>query len=86
MLGVAKDSAEMAALRKQARQLGDNTAASADDAAGAQIIIAKAGGDVDAIQAAPALMNHWPRFMAISVNRRSRSSVRPAVWRPDSQV
>ncbi len=52
VLGVAKDSAEMAALRKQARQLGDNTAASADDAAGAQIIIAKAGGDVDAIQAA----------------------------------
>ncbi|EGB39640.1 phage tail tape measure protein, partial [Escherichia coli H120] len=29
VLGVAKDSAEMAALRKQARQLGDNTAASA---------------------------------------------------------
>ncbi|TRS74784.1 phage tail tape measure protein, partial [Salmonella enterica] len=27
VLGVAKDSAEMAALRKQARQLGDNTAA-----------------------------------------------------------
>ena len=24
----------------------------------------------------PALMNHWPRFMAISVNRRNRSSVR----------
>jgi hypothetical protein len=35
----------MTALRKQARQLGDNTAASADDAAGAQIVIAKAGGD-----------------------------------------
>ncbi|MCX1491549.1 phage tail tape measure protein [Escherichia coli] len=52
VLGVAKDSAEMAALRKQARQLGDNTAASADDAAGAQIIIAKAGGDAAAIQAA----------------------------------
>lgn len=33
VLGVAKDSAEMTALRKQARQLGDNTAASADDAA-----------------------------------------------------
>ncbi|MDP7689975.1 phage tail tape measure protein, partial [Escherichia coli] len=58
VLGVAKDSAEMAALRKQARQLGDNTAASADDAAGAQIIIAKAGGDVDAIQAAtPVTLN-----------------------------
>ena len=27
VLGVAKDSTEMAALRKQARQLGDNTAA-----------------------------------------------------------
>ncbi|WP_250381128.1 hypothetical protein, partial [Escherichia coli] len=26
VLGVEKDSAEMAALRKQARQLGDNTA------------------------------------------------------------
>lgn len=55
---MAKDSAEMTALRKQARQLGDNTAASADDAAGAQIIIAKAGGDVDAIQAAtPVTLN-----------------------------
>ncbi|WP_058910988.1 phage tail tape measure protein [Entomohabitans teleogrylli] len=51
VLGVAKDSAEMTALRKQARQLGDNTAASADDAAGAQIIIAKGGGDAEAIQA-----------------------------------
>lgn len=52
VLGVEKDSADMVALRKQARQLGDNTAASADDAAGAQIIIAKAGGDTAAIQAA----------------------------------
>ncbi|HAH9930705.1 TPA: phage tail tape measure protein [Escherichia coli] len=52
VLGVAKDSADMVTLRKQARQLGDNTAASADDAAGAQIIIAKAGGDTAAIQAA----------------------------------
>ena len=66
VLGVAKDSTEMAALRKQARQLGDNTAASADDAAGAQIIIAKAGGDVDAIQAAtPVTLN-----MALA-NRRT---------------
>lgn len=49
-----------------ARQLGDNTAASADDAAGAQIIIAKAGGDVDAIQAAtPVTLN-----MALA-NRRT---------------
>lgn len=52
VLGVGKDSDDMVALRKQARQLGDNTAASADDAAGAQIIIAKAGGDAAAIQAA----------------------------------
>lgn len=52
VLGVGKQSPEMQALRKQARQLGDNTAASADDAAGAQIIIAKAGGDAAAIQAA----------------------------------
>ncbi|MHA3757167.1 phage tail tape measure protein [Yersinia enterocolitica] len=66
VLGVTKDSAEMAVLRKQARQLGDNTAASADDAAGAQIIIAKAGGDVDAIQAAtPVTLN-----MALA-NRRT---------------
>ncbi|EJZ1237589.1 phage tail tape measure protein [Escherichia coli] len=66
VIGVAKDSAEMTALRKQARQLGDNTAASADDAAGAQIIIAKAGGDVDAIQAAtPVTLN-----MALA-NRRT---------------
>ena len=33
-----------------------------------------------------ALTDHWPRFMAISVNGRSCSSVRPAVWRPDSRV
>lgn len=52
VLGVEKQSPEMEVLRKQARQLGDNTAASADDAAGAQIIIAKAGGDAAAIQAA----------------------------------
>ncbi|EPB3978312.1 phage tail tape measure protein [Yersinia enterocolitica] len=66
VLGVAKDSVEMTALRKQARQLGDNTAASADDAASAQIIIAKAGGDVDAIQAAtPVTLN-----MALA-NRRT---------------
>ncbi|HBR1095308.1 TPA: phage tail tape measure protein [Klebsiella variicola] len=66
VLGVAKDSAEMSALRKQARLLGDNTAASADDAAGAQIIIAKAGGDAAAIQAAtPITLN-----MALA-NRRT---------------
>lgn len=58
VLGVGKQSPEMQALRKQARQLGDNTAASSDDAAGAQIIIAKAGGDAAAIQAAtPVTLN-----------------------------
>ncbi len=66
VLGVDKQSPEMLALRKQARQLGDNTAASADDAASAQIIIAKSGGDAAAIQAAtPVTLN-----MALS-NRRS---------------
>lgn len=66
LLGVDKQSPEMEALRKQARQLGDNTAASADDAASAQIIIAKSGGDADAIQAAtPVTLN-----MALS-NQRS---------------
>ncbi|WP_391487649.1 phage tail tape measure protein [Leclercia tamurae] len=66
VLGVDKQSPEMEALRRQARQLGDNTAASADDAASAQIIIAKSGGDAAAIQAAtPVTLN-----MALS-NRRS---------------
>ncbi|PSS47567.1 phage tail tape measure protein [Enterobacter sp. FS01] len=66
VLGVEKQSPEMLALRKQARQLGDNTAASADDAASAQIIIAKSGGDAAAIQAAtPVTLN-----MALS-NQRS---------------
>ncbi len=66
VLGVGKDSAEMTALRKQARQLGDNTAASADNAAGAQIIIAKGGGDAAAIQAVtPVTLN-----MALA-NRRT---------------
>lgn len=51
VLGVDKQSPEMQSLRKQARQLGDNTAASADDAASAQIIIAKGGGDAEAIAA-----------------------------------
>ncbi|EDN4769925.1 phage tail tape measure protein [Salmonella enterica subsp. enterica serovar Javiana] len=61
VLGVEKQS-----LRKQARQLGDNTAASADDAASAQIIIAKGGGDAAAIQATtPVTLN-----MALA-NRRT---------------
>ncbi|MCB4591166.1 phage tail tape measure protein [Escherichia coli] len=66
VLGVDKQSPEMEALRKQARQLGDNTAASADDAASAQIIIAKGGGDAAAIQATtPVTLN-----MALA-NRRT---------------
>ena len=57
-LGLEKDSADMTALRAQARQLGDNTAASADDAAAAQIIVAKGGGDKDGILAAtPTILN-----------------------------
>lgn len=55
-------------------------------------LAAVANSEVDALikvlprMTAPALMNHWPRFMAISVNRRNRSSVRLAVWRLNSQV
>ncbi|AVF35113.1 phage tail tape measure protein [Rahnella sikkimica] len=57
-LGLSKDSADMLALRTQARQLGDNTAASADDAAAAQIIVAKSGADKDGILAAtPTILN-----------------------------
>ena len=51
VLGVDKQSPEMQALRKQARQLSNNTATSAGDAASAQIIIAKGGGDAEAIAA-----------------------------------
>lgn len=51
-LGLDKNSAEFQSLRTQARQIGDNTAASANDAAQAQIIIAKSGGSVDDIKAA----------------------------------
>lgn len=58
VLGLEKDSADMLSLRKQARQLGDNTAASADDAAAAQIIVAKSGADKDGILAAtPTILN-----------------------------
>ncbi|EEI0745876.1 phage tail tape measure protein [Salmonella enterica subsp. enterica] len=58
VLGVDKQSPEMQALRKQARQLGDNAAASADDAAAAQIIVAKSGADKDGILAqTPAILN-----------------------------
>lgn len=66
VLGLEKSSADMLALRGQARQLGDTTAASADDAAAAQIIIAKSGADKDGILAAtPTTLN-----MSLS-NRRS---------------
>lgn len=58
VLGVDKQSPEMQALRKQARQLGDNSAASADDAAAAQIIVAKSGADKDGIVAqTPAILS-----------------------------
>lgn len=66
VLGLDKSSADMLALRAQARQLGDTTAASADDAAAAQIIIAKSGADKDGILAAtPTTLN-----MSLA-NRRS---------------
>lgn len=51
-LGLDKNSADFQSLRTQARSIGDNTAASANDAAQAQIIIAKSGGSVDDIKAA----------------------------------
>lgn len=66
VLGLEKSSSDMLALRGQARQLGDTTAASADDAAAAQIIIAKSGADKDGILAAtPTTLN-----MSLA-NRRS---------------
>lgn len=58
VLGLDKESADMKALKGQARTLGDNTAASADDAAAAQIIVAKSGTDKDGILAqTPAILN-----------------------------
>ncbi|HDU3835111.1 TPA: phage tail tape measure protein [Klebsiella aerogenes] len=58
VLGLDKGSADMTALKQQARTLGDNTAASADDAAAAQIIVAKSGADKDGIIAqTPAILN-----------------------------
>lgn len=50
--GLDKNSAEFQSLRTQARSIGDTTAASANDAAQAQIIIAKSGGSTDDIRAA----------------------------------
>ncbi|MBJ9241826.1 phage tail tape measure protein [Citrobacter braakii] len=58
VLGLDKESPEMKALKGQARTLGYNTAASADDAAAAQIIVAKSGADKDGILAqTPAILN-----------------------------
>ncbi|NNS46376.1 phage tail tape measure protein [Escherichia coli] len=58
VLGLEKQSPELIALKSQARTLGDNTAASADDAAAAQIIVAKSGADKDGILAqTPAILN-----------------------------
>lgn len=58
VLGLDKESPEMKALKGQARTLGDNTAASADDAAAAQIIVAKSGADKTGILAqTPAILN-----------------------------
>ncbi|EOG8149190.1 phage tail tape measure protein [Citrobacter werkmanii] len=58
VLSLDKESPKMKALKGQARTLGDNTAASADDAAAAQIIVAKSGADKDGILAqTPAILN-----------------------------
>lgn len=58
VLGLDKESADMKALKGQARTLGDNTAASADDAAAAQVIVAKSGADKGGILAqTPAILN-----------------------------
>lgn len=57
-LGLDKNSDDFKSLKTQARSIGDNTAASANDAALAQIIIAKSGGSVDDIKAAtPVTLN-----------------------------
>ncbi|CUU24309.1 tail protein [Duffyella gerundensis] len=71
-LGVDKASPEFQSLRTQARSIGDNTAASANDAAQAQIIIAKSGGTVDDIRAAtPVTLN-----MSLANNRTMEESAR----------
>ncbi|MEN4768952.1 phage tail tape measure protein [Duffyella gerundensis] len=71
-LGVDKASPELQSLRTQARSIGDNTAASANDAAQAQIIIAKSGGTTDDIRAAtPVTLN-----MSLANNRTMEESAR----------
>jgi len=71
-LGLDKNSPEFQSLRTQARSIGDNTAASANDAAQAQIIIAKSGGNVDDIKAAtPVTLN-----MSLANNRTMEESAK----------
>lgn len=58
VLGLEKESPEMAALKAQARQLGDTSSVSPADAAAAQVIVAKAGADKDGVLAqTPAILN-----------------------------
>ncbi len=69
-LGLDKNSADFQSLRTQARSIGDNTAASANDAAQAQIVIAKSGASVDDIKAAtPVTLN-----MSLANNRTMEES------------
>lgn len=69
-LGLDKNSADFQSLRTQARSIGDNTAASANDAAQAQIVIAKSGANVDDIKAAtPVTLN-----MSLANNRTMEES------------
>lgn len=68
--GLDKNSAEFQSLRAQSRNIGDNTAASANDAAQAQIIIAKSGGNTEDIKAAtPVTLD-----MALANNRTMEES------------
>jgi len=69
-LGLDKNSADFKSLKTQARSIGDNTAASANDAAQAQIVIAKSGANVDDIKAAtPVTLN-----MSLANNRSMEES------------
>jgi TP901 family phage tail tape measure protein len=71
-LGLDKNSDEFRSLKTQARSIGDNTAASANDAALAQIIIAKSGGSVEDIKAAtPVTLN-----MSLANNRTMEESAK----------
>lgn len=71
-LGLDKNSDDFKSLKTQARSIGDNTAASANDAALAQIIIAKSGGSVDDIKAAtPVTLN-----MSLANNRTMEESAK----------